>query len=405
MVELPAYERSIPTSRASELSESVSMSIRSAMGIDVVDMSPAMPVYVAKDKKNRQRAFGCGKGAHSQLSAFGECIEHLHMWHTSEELIKNSKCMAVEELFQEDTLIRVGNTFAPPRLPIRAMPYRSLDGEAIAYLPASLVSMHYLSKKRAFTAFETFYSRYASSSGTAFGFCFEDALLHAVLEVIERHEISLLYLDLLGNVDSRRPYSLIDDYGFQQQISDVVDDLSQTTNAESIRTVLKRSDLGPFFSFTVMSIMQHGKPKRIWGAGASLYRDLAIYRSVTECQQMAQSKEPTGEDQIAIFAERYPKLKLVADVEIDQLDLQKTSLKALPIRRKPVAKQLSELHRHLRATNRAVLHFRHQSADPRYHVISAYVTETEKFFGILFGIPTLPIKHLKKYDPRAHGKC
>ncbi|WP_222931237.1 hypothetical protein, partial [Klebsiella pneumoniae] len=82
------------------------------------------------------------------------------------------------------------------------------------------------------------------------------------------------------------PYTCISNYSFSNEINEVSIRVASNTITKKVESLILETEFGAFFSFTIAEVKTSREIKRIWGAGCSLYRDLAIYRSVAECEQM-----------------------------------------------------------------------------------------------------------------------
>jgi len=123
-----------------------------------------------------------------------------------------------------------------------------------------------------------FLRKYASNSGTAFGLTEHEALLHSLLEVLERHCTSLLYLGILGQQDLTLKF-----------IPDAHDALTALGLSEELSSLpgfhlYGGQVLGDTWFFTAFETNPRGRMAE-FGAGCSRDPLHALGRAVTEYAQ------------------------------------------------------------------------------------------------------------------------
>jgi len=398
-IELPAYERSISKKQAEPMLSKIVNAFLSQHNISLreIEINSGGKFCVVAESESEEIVSGFGKGVHARLGAFGECVEHLHLWESAKNHLSKTINVHKSAIYQNDIFLRIGSSLTPAKSEVCAIPYQLLEGRDIAYIPFGLVNCDFDMNGPNPELFEVFYHRYASSSGTAFGFSHDDALLHAMLEIIERDEISRLFLNIMRLHGDDEPYDMLTAYDFHPEILKLSVELRDSTKVDCI-TIVRKSVLGPFFSFSFCRQRIENKEKIIWGAGCSLFRDLAIYRSLAECQQSVGVTLPKVDDRLWELARRFSAFESVARLDILKLNLSPKKYNCESIDKIDIPDQISILHCAIRQSGREVLFYDHNQTDKSYHVVSAIITDTEKFFGIIFALPLLPIGHLKKYD-------
>jgi ribosomal protein S12 methylthiotransferase accessory factor YcaO len=265
--DLPSLERSYSPKNTEKALQAIVQGFADARGVTLARAPLDVPgrYCVTATDLAGVLSTGFGKGIHARFGAFGECIEHFHLRETA---MMRTACLPVppSELFTEDTIVRIGASLVPDGQLVRALPHRVLGREEITYVPSLMCGFNDVEDERPLEPHETFYCRYSSSSGTAFGLSHSDALLHALLEVIERDEISQLFLNVLGTYCDSQPYLLIEDYQFSKDVSAIWRELTAYISGPRIVTLVRRSSLGPFFSFSFYRDASHMRSVT-WGAG------------------------------------------------------------------------------------------------------------------------------------------
>jgi len=392
---LPDFERGVSIETATERIESISRALSSQRGINLVERNEEN-AFVALNRSGEQITFGLGKGAHARVGAFGECLEHLHILQTAEDVSSHETLALKAQITEEDVVVRTGLKYKSDDKPISSIEFRSVGDERVTLLPTALVNVFYCRNLERSSRAEKFFSRYASSSGTAFGFSADDALLHAILEIIERHEISRLFMSLINLEETGRKYALFSDYSFNDEVRAYADLIKSRPGVSSVASVLLMTEFDAFFCFTVASLTHNSKLLKVWGAGSSLSRDLAIYRSVTECLQMMTGSFEHFFEEMIPFSENYPILRRIRDVDLEWLPTQVTELPPITSEGLNTELQLRRLTASILSTGRRVYQYQHQTLSPDYVVTTAYVTDVEKFYGVAQSVPVLPIEYLRR---------
>jgi ribosomal protein S12 methylthiotransferase accessory factor len=395
---LSDFERSVSVEYGKGLIPGIITSFASNYGVSLREYEMVPKCFVAEGAEGEITS-GFGKGSQAAIGAFGECIEHFHLLNTGNNWSKYAIRSKKSALYQADIFVRVGSNFIPDSEEISALPFEELGNGISHLMPFSLVNGDFPQENASTNDAARFFSRYASSSGTAFGFSRNDALLHAILEVIERDEISKLFLNLLGGYGDGKPYHYLNRYGgLHHEVSALYDKLKGMACVTSVETLVRKTAFGAYFAFSRLLREPLHEGKVIWGAGASISYDLAVYRSMTECEQMASVQLPSKGGGIEELAKRYPAFGAVARIDTARLSLSHHTFEQDTTAQLDVEKQIELLNKSIRASGRAVLYYDHDVADGNYSVVSSYITDTEKFFGIMFALPLLPIAHLRKYD-------
>ena len=234
-----------------------------------------VPVYQAVRPRSRNLSVSQGKGITSMAARVSAAMEAIELYH-AEELV------GLEEVVLSVREMRSANCLTTSELPWLTQTHR-LDAASIswvqarelgtgneAWLPRQVVELD-------FTLPETLQPHlfFRSSNGLASGNCFEEALVHALSEIVERHG---LYLAIKGLRPRRAidpdsvevPYcrDLID--GFRDAGARLaIYDLSWEAGLPVISVKLALDDL-----------------PRVWGgAGCHPSAEIALSRALTEAAQ------------------------------------------------------------------------------------------------------------------------
>ncbi|WP_200973999.1 YcaO-like family protein [Klebsiella pneumoniae] len=373
----------------------------SGISIKVPDNHHDNMVAAINNQSGETITYGCGKGVDYHIGAFGECIEHLHLWLTAQRIESVHVPVKLSMLYDDDIFIRHSINYLSKEDSCYAIPFIEMGEGQIRYIPTELVNVFYTPVKNRGNNddYTKFLRRYASSSGTAFGFSREDAILHAMLEIIERHEISNLFLSIIGFHSSDKPYTCISNYSFSNEINEVSIRVASNTITKKVESLILETEFGAFFSFTIAEVKTSREIKRIWGAGCSLYRDLAIYRSVAECEQMMLSEHKEYFDKIKPLSQKYHVFRKIANLDLSNITISHNDLEKNE-NHKPmkIDEQIDFLNSKIKSSKRAVLYYEHEALLLNYNVVTVYISQMEKFFGISHSLPVLPISHIKNHE-------
>lgn len=244
---------------------------------------------------------GTGKGVGPQALASGmyEAFEHevalsggpeLEWWKEFVRPTANASAAAWQRDAVLASMLRDGSppTVFPtvPFAPIqRVMASTPQPFDPGVYLPAALVDLSYgpSDDKR-----ERLPSGYRSSNGIAAGSCKEEAVLHALNEVIERDAVAAFLLDLLLD----RPH------GWDLDLNNELGRLKRQTEIElGVSISVRMLDCEWGTAILALSDRFDGRGCRITGAGASHNAAYAVERAVAEvAQQIVVSERWTPGD-------------------------------------------------------------------------------------------------------------
>ncbi|MBN1210511.1 MAG: TOMM precursor leader peptide-binding protein [Myxococcaceae bacterium] len=242
----------------------------------------------------RQRAYGKGRSdSQARASALCEALERTcGMFRGEEELVRRASYRELGELaispqvymgFSERQLA-TGEDNAPRPFPEELVldwtPLRSLTSQAIRYLPTACCYFFHPGP-------DTAYCR-ADSNGNASGATLEEAILHGLLELVERDAVALWWYNRI-----RRPaveLSSLDDPFFREQVA------FHRGLQRELWVLDITSDFGiPTFAALSRRIDQECEDI-VFGFGCHLDPELALSHAVTELQQFLPTVPHGGPD-------------------------------------------------------------------------------------------------------------
>ena len=150
-------------------------------------------VYLALNPETKSDAQGAGKGKFSHLGALAESLEHKVYENYSPPVVQDMSVADIraQNFFEKDPTIQSLSEF--DALSMKCSPWRC--DEAFVWMPEALVQTNFGWRK---SKPEQVTARYATNSGAAYGSTFQEAVLHCVLEVVERDFISALLFAVLN---------------------------------------------------------------------------------------------------------------------------------------------------------------------------------------------------------------
>lgn len=185
------YEREVlDASRVLLLTE-----VFEAAGLEsIVDRIGAGVAVAALYSKGELVAEGAGKGKCCEVGALAEAFEHysLHNDVLSESLQVVTSEIADQSPLRIDGILKCLGRFNEC---VEGVLFKRLTGDGVLVVPKLLVCPCDAPPE---TACHTFLERYSSNSGAAFGCSLDEAVLHGLNEVIERHILSLVMLESIG---------------------------------------------------------------------------------------------------------------------------------------------------------------------------------------------------------------
>ncbi len=235
---------------------------------------------------------GSGKGEYFRIGGLAEVVEH-HFTETQSMddciYVQGQDVAAIGRRLQ-DPLLTSLNEFGDD--PILCINMEGVGNEGSATIPVRLVNPDILSKSEPESDAEAFLSRYSTNSGTAFGLTEDEALLHAIGEAYERHELSRLFLwAALGDPCPVAGVTVLHDPAVEALVSIRLDALPPA------RLVVDHGR-GPLHFCAVVEVepLKETGLCRV-GSGASVCRIHALRRAVHEYAQLVGLEDVTTVDE------------------------------------------------------------------------------------------------------------
>lgn len=350
---------------------------------------------------------GKGEGEQCRASAFFESLEHFWVerglqapFHGPEsiQVARIEDLLAQPPLRQEHVLARLAREFPGAR--VRVAKFVEWGSGAALWYPLFLKNPYFSlmvdDPPDDHARFED-YGRYSSNSGTASGATEEDALLHALLETIERDAFSLALLEWFA---SASPSSLrtVAAEALPEDLRLLHRKAEEVLGSPPILLDIT-SDLNVP---TVMALpSRQGTYLGMHGAGASLNPQYAIQRALQELVQMHHCCEASPELDAELRGQ-LPGLTawptLTRCVELDPAVILARPRRASPLTdaattappAETLGAQLQTLVRRLNAQGLQFFHFRWNPPSSRVPVVCALVPGLEMFFLSTSGAAILP---------------
>lgn len=332
---------------------------------------------------------GSGKGENHRLGALAEALEHglLEAEAKAAGRLPEAKAseVAAQPGFSMDFFLkRLTETKDEA---VRVQEFSSLaDARATTRVPLAYTNPF---AGAAPDSAEAAIKRYSSNSGTSLGLNFYDAYLHGLNEAVERHFLSLLFLELLGFKSGVR-WSLVTDTGTERKSGRI----ARRFGGEVI-TVGCRTGFSVYFcaSFLV------GAPEGEFvltpiGSGCSYYPELALSRSVDElaqCVSLYGHEEREEDLRSWQAAQELVKLRAIMRVSGEALLGIVSGPLALPWRRRLTTEEQSRLvTRRLTMVGYSPLYRTMTEPESGFHVVQVFVAGLERFNIIRNGTPVVP---------------
>lgn len=398
------YERSIEIQQASNKILQVVDEISSQTNLQFYHHKKGhVDVVYVVDSRERELAYGLGKGIHSMIGAYGECIEHLiyrDIGHHGQKGFSLADFKTTQGC-QEDIILRYACGLSDAPDEINCIQFNSVKSDSKVFIPRSFVNYHFLQdSQKPLTQFKSFLSRYVTTSGTAFGLTEDDAFLHALNEVIERDLTSEFFLTI-SSMDflTKNTFAKLNKSTLPAYFQALIDDISKLYTPSSIELYISKTIFGNWWSICIAKpsfSSSYLLPQ--WGAGCSLSYDLAIYRSITECIQMLDAYEVENEyadKNLLTFLQGYPYLENIANLEAPNTFFEVPYETSNTTANLPIASQIDIICSNMILKGyRPAKHVASQGNS--YSVVCAYVPNLERFYNITKCTPVLPLRYILK---------
>lgn len=286
------YERSVSAVEALAIIESAYARERLSAEFIAGMQGSLFPVYrcTVRDASGQAVAHSSGKGQLEQAraSALFEAWQHLQHRRGQSSLPRDGRLRVMPirevleqpELRREAMLYRLANDF--PSCELACVKYQSVAGTAgPIWYPAFARSPSYRWHPAEEDDLEyTPYLRYAYDSGTACGINIDEAILHGLLEVIERDALSMAFLDWY--VRDPPKARLIDPGSLPAYLCELQAKVEEFIEDQILFIEITSDITVP--AYAALPRQPDSFPGSI-GSGASLFPDYAAERSLTELAQ------------------------------------------------------------------------------------------------------------------------
>ena len=343
---------------------------------------------------------GSGKGEHHLLGSLAEALEHYFGQQENRAMIKT---IPSKELTTHHELSSCGITLNLisdyPEAQVLSVPMKPLNHHknksvwVPLILTNPLLCRELLPNHDESVTAHRYLSKYATNSGTALGQNKADALLHAILEIIERHYLSGLCQHLLGLKHPFEFYKLADE-DLKEMIS--------SKHHSDLQAYISSSFLGVHFALLFGGVCKDF-PMGFMGAGASLDQSHALHRASSEYFQLKALKDDKlSADQRSNFYElnSYKSLRPLIDLS------RSAALHNLPTAHEPAQKSiknsksvpqmLHEVVSKLHGWGYCVLEREKTPSSSPFSVVNVYIPGLDRFHLIRSAFMVSPQSVLKR---------
>jgi ribosomal protein S12 methylthiotransferase accessory factor len=334
---------------------------------------------------------GAGKGRNCLVGAIAESLEHFVLDHHSSRGLVSARVDEVRNqriLNLDGLLANLPDTNAL----IDCFEMADMQDRAVAILPAVLQLPHRNVAERTAALPEASYlTRYSSNSGAAFGCSKDEAILHGLNELLERHTLSKILMSLCGQHERLL---------LQSPSPGVLDEVFSADNqlralSENMKLLVTKTIFGVYFCMAIPKKPDGRYPICPTGSGCSVSPHVAIERAVTELLQtltLFNQTEKVNDQKAYELMRRSLKLRPLISLEIlRNWDL--TSNRYDPPRRVSVRDQIDYVLEKIFATGRRVFHRTLFQFSNGCVVTQLYIPGLERFNLVRAGIPVVP-QHL-----------
>ncbi|MCP1511368.1 YcaO-like family protein [Pseudomonas rhodesiae] len=350
------------------------------------------------DKQGILVESGAGKGSESLVGALAESLEHFATFHINQsEVATQPGDMIANQIGVEcDGFL---SSLANNESSIECYKLQSLDKRHDIYVPTIILNPQ-PTKNNFTTTSQTscFLHRYSSNSGTAFGCTEAEALLHGIHEVIERHILSQLFIDICSLGENKILYS-----PSASLLETALNyDASSMISAKKLKIIIIKDVFDVFFAIA----LPHAGPGDMHlspiGSGCSLDIKIAIQRAVSE---QFQTEALYGLDEEAndlkILKFLASSKKLTPLIDFNTVKNLKLPLMEMPNERRAstVQQQITTLNQSLSRAGRKI-YYRTLARFDECVVTQVYIPGLERFNLIRQGCLVAPQQILLDHNAK-----
>ena len=393
------FEREFPASISEQKIRDAIFSLSLVPSVKYIDSSKSVATCTLSDGSGSKVAEGAGKGQYCQLGALAESIEHYALEHYSSHGLVTRRINEVRgqaSIKLDGILANLPDSDAP----IDCVELKDISNGSLTTVPAVMqLPDRSLVEKNTSRTETAYLSRYSTNSGIAFGCSKNEAILHGLNEVLERHMLSKILMSLCGQHDSILLRSVD-----PTVMNEVFPEGSRfLALAISMKILITETVQGVYFA---MAIPKQPDGRYIvcpLGSGCSVDPRIAIERATTELHQtMALYDEDEKATDHSAFALKSYSSALRPLINLEVLRNIELSCKRLePPRRLSVHEQVEFILEKVAATGFRAFKGTLLNFENGCVVAQVYVPGLERFNLIRAGIPVVPqhLLHANKCYP------
>ncbi len=391
------FERELPLLISAEKITEAMSSLGLTASVEYVNPSNTVATCALKNNAGSTVAEGAGKGSNCKLGASAESLEHFVL---DQSLYQSLVGCTIDDIRRQPLLNMDGLAANLPESSamIDCVEMTDMRSGYMARVPAVLQLPHrYLADRIQTHSGLSFLNRYSSNSGIAFGCSENEAILHGLNEVIERHILSKTLMSLCGQHEQLQlkcpSHEVLNKvFSAQTQLRFIV---------ESMKILITKTIYGVYFSIAIPKRPDGRYPICPIGTGCSVDAHVAIERASTELLQVIElSDESERENDFRAYnlIQRSPALRPLAHLE-KLRNIDYTCRRFDPPERIPVADQIDYIIRKISDTGLRILHRTLFKFDNACTVSQIYIPGMERFNLIRAGIPVVSQQLLHANKP------
>jgi ribosomal protein S12 methylthiotransferase accessory factor len=277
-------ERSVDPEEALSRIEKIIADLGLRADFELIDSRFMVSSAVLYDEHDVQLATAAGKGRFARCGALAELLEH---WASSLRLARSPRTvMPARKILEQPALEREGIVQSCrdlDSLPLVVQEFRSVRDGQPCFLPCQLIYPSWTPLEGESAAACERLARYGTNSGCAFGLTLHDALLHGLNEVIERHVVSQLYLQLL-ELPSDAQFRELPAQAWPEEPRELGGEVESRYDAQ-IELLIADSGFSTWCAIAIARSKSGQFALPQLGSGSSLFPELAVCRAVAELAQ------------------------------------------------------------------------------------------------------------------------
>lgn len=391
------FEREFPPLLSEQKIQAAAAFLSMELSARYANRSGIVATCALKDKNGVTLGEGAGKGINSKVGAMAESIEHFALDNYS---CRDLVGFPVREIRHQQLLTMDGILANLPDSSelIDCIEMTDAQQGRIVWLPAVLQLPHdYLINKIKEKPRLSFLRRYSTNSGVAFGCSENEAVLHGLNEVIERHILSKVLMSLCGQHErlllaSPRREILDEVFARSAEIR---------SQAEGMKILITKTIYGVYFCMAIPKRPDGRYPMCPIGSGCSMDARIAIERAVTELTQSLElfdQSEMEGDLKAYALIRRSVNLHPLISLEILR-NIDYVFKRLDPPQRVSVSDQIDSITAKIASTGLVVLRRAFLEFGNGCAVVQVYIPGLERFNLVRAGLPVVPqhLLHAKKF--------